>query len=452
VKIIKLVAERVKRLSAVEITPEGHIVEIAGKNAQGKTSVLDSIWYALAGTAALPSQPIKRGSKDARIELTIGGDDETYIIERTFTEKGSYLTVKMANGFKAPSPQKMLDGLLGALTFDPLDFMRRDAKVQAEILRSLVKLDVDIDLVDGLIKSAFDERTLINRDAKAKRAQADAITVAEGLPADPLNEAGLLDQIEAAANENADIERRRANREAATLKIAQDRSTALERRSLAEKSVADAKRRADEILKEAKEQSDRYLASADELESGAAQKEQQIKDAGDLPTPVDVSELKATLTAAQATNRQIAERTRKATIAAEAAKLEGKAKDLTAAIEQHQKRKVDALAKANMPVEGLSLENGAVTFGGIPLDQASDAEQLMISTAIAAALNPKLRVIRIRDGSLLDEDSFKRLGDFAKERDLQIWMEVVGAGSGPEAIVIEDGHVRGQEPKAEAAE
>ena len=49
-RIISLQAENIKRLKAVEITPEGDIVVIAGRNGQGKTSVLDSIWYALGGS------------------------------------------------------------------------------------------------------------------------------------------------------------------------------------------------------------------------------------------------------------------------------------------------------------------------------------------------------------------------------------------------------------------
>ena len=59
-KIIKFEAEHVKRIAVVEITPAGHVVEITGKNGQGKTSVLDSIWWALAGTRSHQPEPINR--------------------------------------------------------------------------------------------------------------------------------------------------------------------------------------------------------------------------------------------------------------------------------------------------------------------------------------------------------------------------------------------------------
>jgi hypothetical protein len=61
-----------------------------------------------------------------------------------------------------------------------------------------------------------------------------------------------------------------------------------------------------------------------------------------------------------------------------------------------------------MPIDGLSLESGRVMFNGIPLDQGSSAEQLRVSTAIAMSSNPELRVIRIKDGSLLDPDGRPR--------------------------------------------
>lgn len=49
-KIISLKSENVKRLSVVEVIPKDKaLVIVAGKNGQGKSSVLDSIMFALAG-------------------------------------------------------------------------------------------------------------------------------------------------------------------------------------------------------------------------------------------------------------------------------------------------------------------------------------------------------------------------------------------------------------------
>jgi len=81
-----------------------------------------------------------------------------------------------------------------------------------------------------------------------------------------------------------------------------------------------------------------------------------------------------------------------------------------------------------------------VTFQGIPFHQASSSQQLRVSLAIAMALNPTLRIIRISDGSLLDDHSMAIIREMAKAKDYQIWIEVVGDRVG---IQIEDGLVKG---------
>src|SRR5438874_2068433 len=97
-KIISLVAENIKKLRAVEITPDGEIVTISGRNGQGKTSVLDSIWWALTGTKHIQGEPIRKGETKARIKLDLGG----LVVERKFTAAGSTLSVESAEGARFP--------------------------------------------------------------------------------------------------------------------------------------------------------------------------------------------------------------------------------------------------------------------------------------------------------------------------------------------------------------
>lgn len=473
-KIIQLTAENVKKLTAVQISPDGNMVQITGKNGQGKTSVLDSIWWALAGTENIQKQPIRAGADKAKIVLKLGtSKDVELIVERRFSEKASYLEVKTADGAKYPSPQKMLDDLLGSLTFDPLDFMRRDGKGQFEVLKGLVRLEVDLVALDLANKADFEKRTGINRDAKARRAQAQGIAVPDTLPEKPIDEGAMLDAIQQAADANAETERRRSNREAAKVKISHLRTEADQLETTIEsdaKQIQESTKRECDLLqlqiddllkrKATAEQSatQRIRALREEravacinARAEADEIEKKLTEAGDLPAPVDIGELRIQLNEAKTTNAHIAERQRRQTILAEAEDLETQSKALTKAMEDRVAQKDAAIAAAKMPIEGLSFGDGAVTFNGLPLDQASDAEQLMVSTAIAAALNPKLRVIRIRDGSLLDDDAVQQLGKFADAHDMQIWIERVD-GSGTVGIVMEDGHVRGQAPKMEAAE
>ena len=125
-KIIRFEAEHVKRLQAVEITPAGHVVEITGKNGAGKTSILDSIWWALAGTRTHQPEPINREHTKARIKLDLGD----LVVERKFkilppapgmidTRLTTQITVTNAEGHEQRSPQGILDTLLGTLSFRP---------------------------------------------------------------------------------------------------------------------------------------------------------------------------------------------------------------------------------------------------------------------------------------------------------------------------------------------
>src|SRR3990172_5003945 len=126
-KIIRLKAENIKKLVAVEITPAGNVVRITGKNAAGKTSVLDSIFWALGGQQNISEQPIRKGEKRASIEVDLGD----IVVKRTFTEGGgTALTIENKDGLRFKSPQTMLDGLIGRLTFDPLEFMRQEPRKQ----------------------------------------------------------------------------------------------------------------------------------------------------------------------------------------------------------------------------------------------------------------------------------------------------------------------------------
>jgi len=473
-RIIQLTAENVKKLSAVEIKPDGNMVQITGKNGQGKTSVLDAIWWAIAGTSNIQAQPIRKGEEKARIELQLGNAGKTeLVVERRFTEKGSTLTVKNGDGFKAGSPQAMLDDLLGALTFDPLAFMRQGEKDQFNTLRSLVTLEIDPEALDKANAEDFTRRTGVNRDAKAKRAQAAAIQVASDLPVDRIDANALLNEMASASETNADVERRKLNRENAVREIENSKQQIDGSKATLPKLVDEIVTTAAATTKDLEAQIAALQSKINATAELSAQRIKTTRDAAEklqndyqakildtqakldaappLPDLIDIADLRQQIDAATAVNNQIDARNRRAEIEAEAEILETESKALTLAMTDREEKKREALSKIEMPVAGLSFGDGVVTFNGVPLNQASDAEQLIVSTSIAAALNPKLRVLRIRDGSLLDDEAMERLAKFADEQDMQIWVERVDS-SGMVGIVMEDGHVKGQEPVMQAAE
>jgi predicted ABC-type transport system involved in lysophospholipase L1 biosynthesis ATPase subunit len=430
-KIVKLNAENIKRLQAVEITPKGDVVTIAGRNGAGKSSVLDSIWWALAGTSHIQAEPIRKGQTKARIRLDLG----EIVVERRFTEGSSTLFVENAEGARFPSPQKMLDALLGELSFDPLAFSRMEPREQFDELRRVSKLEVDLEQLDGLNRSDYAKRTDVNREARAKRAQADGIAVPAGTPDAAVDQSALVDELQRAGERNAEIERNAAHRREMQ-RSAQD----YRKDAASEKSLVESLRR----------QIAEHETRAAILTRDAEQIEQRIANAEPLPDAVDVKELRAKIEQARVTNENVAKRERRTALTAEAVALEGESRELSLQMEAREKAKAEAIKVAAIPVPGLGFGDGIVTFNGIPFDQASSAEQLRVSLAIAMAANPKIRVIRIQDGSLLDDDSLAAVAEMAKLHDYQVWIERV-ASDGKVGIMIEDGMVK-REIDAEAAE
>lgn len=430
-KIVRLEAENIKKLRAVEIKPDGSLVQITGANGSGKSSVLDAIYMALAGNKAIPSKPVRAGADKARIKLDLGD----VVVTRRFTAAGgTSLIVEAADGARYPSPQKMLDDLLGALTFDPLAFSRMEPRAQLETLRGLVQIDVNIDQLDADNKRDYDARTDINRRAKTLRTQAEAIVVDPDAPAEPVDVSELTAEMQRAGEHNADIATRKANREKAAETITGKRRLA----GVDRQRAAELRQQADEAERNAAE----YEAQAAELEAQAAELEARIAAAGPLPAPIDVAELRSRIDSAAATNEAVARRKDRADLERQATAAESNAEALTRQIDARTKQRADAIAGAKMPVEGLSFGDGEVIYQDLPFAQACSAEQLRVSVAIAMAANPKLRVLRIKDGSLLDESGLQLIAQMAEEHDYQVWMERVET-SGKVGIVMEDGEVVG---------
>jgi len=423
-KIIKLQAENFKRLVAVEITPTGNMVEITGKNGNGKTSVLDAIWVALAGLEAAPQKPIRTGKDEARVMLDLGD----LVVTRIFREgKASTLRVENKEGAKFSSPQSVLDKLLGSLAFDPLAFARMDAGKQFETLRRFVP-DYDFQKADMMNAADFDKRANVNRRMKDAQALADS-TKPTSLVPQRVDVTALIAELEKAGQHNTDIETRKANRDALRAKIDRIGTSITDRYAQIERL------RSDIASIEGSIERDRETMNAETL---------RLNSAGPLPEPIDTTAIRASINQAAATNK-IADRQDLHLQHVEVYnKLKEESATLSAEIEKRNEAKRAAVAAAKLPVDGLAFGDGFVTMAGEPFSQASDAEQLRASIAMAMAMNPTLRVIRVRDGSLLDDDSMRMLAEMATAQDYQVWIERVD-GSGKVGFVLEDGFIKGKE-------
>lgn len=416
-RILALVAENFKKLKAVSIRPDGALVQVSGKNRQGKSSTLDAIWAALGGGRALPTEPIRHGEERARIHLEIGDDKPEIIVTRTFIaqEDGTFTTalkVENGEGAKFSKPQEILDALVGSLSFDPLAFTRMKDEDRLELLRPLAP---GIDFAAEVAANAEDysARTVANRKAKDARAIAADIQVPAGAVPQPVDVSALQAEYEGAAQFNSTLEARRARRDASKREIDTLHTEEAELR----------------------EKLDALIARRESLEEAFASAEA-------LPEPKDLLAMRERLNNAAAINAHAGAADRRAKLEAEALEAETQSAALTKAIDAREAKMASAVAAAVKDVPGLEFAGETVRLNGAPFDQASDAEQLEAAILIGGLLNPRLRVIRIRDGSLLDSEAMEALAATAERMDLQCWVERV-SDDGSVGFVLENGELKG---------
>jgi len=400
-KIIQLKSENFKRLKAIEITPRSNTVIVSGKNGQGKTSILDSIFVALAGKQTDLVKPIRDGEAKADIML----ETEKYFIHRIFKQGSTKLEVTSKDGEIVSRPQDFLDSIIGKLSFDPLEFQNLKEKVQRDMLLKLA--NIDLEKLNKKRKDLYDERHDVGvlRDGMSipmfdEIAQAEAL-VKKG----KFDTVDMMNQIQEAQQQRSDFltARRQVDQNSKRWNEIQKQIIELQRES--------------EILATATED----LLKIQDTSFDLTTAQLQISSAGDHNSAVD---------AANAILTTVARRKR----------LDAQYDEYTAKIESLDAEKQSKLETAKFPIDGLSVSDDGVLYNKIPFFQLSSAEKLKVSMAIAMAANPELRVIRILDGSLLDEDNMKVISQMAGEKDFQVWIEKVDS-SGKVGFYIEDGEI-----------
>jgi chromosome segregation ATPase len=442
-KILRLQAENVKRLTAVDIVFGDGLITIGGANSAGKSSVLDAVAYALGGQSLIPAEPIRSGEVEGMARLDLGELVVTRKFHRTVTTPASVdgaipavfgpttstLVVTSKDGAKYPTPQAILDRLLGELSFDPLAFSRATARSQNETLRKLAGIDTE--KADDGRKVLVALRTDLKKQLVAQEAQLAAAKHYPGVPVEeiPVSEA-------TAALQGAETMRRVAVAAAGSTTLAQQRVDALQQqhdRTMAqisewERLIAASR----EALGGVEESFIKALASRD-----ARRIEQEAAEAA-VP---DIAATQARIAEIDVTNRRVRENAAYATLASRCAKLVDAVEMKTSEINAGDLAKASALANARFPITGLGLTDEGVTFRGLPFEQASTSEQLRTSVAIGLALNPALKILLIRDGNALDDDSRKLVADQVEAAGAQVLMEFVTSNAGDVSVMIVDGRV-----------
>lgn len=410
--IVSLQVENVKRIKAVDMTPEGELVIIGGDNAQGKTSLMDAISYAIGGKKLIPAKPIREGAKKASVKVDLGD----LKIERTFwyNSKDGSLESKVIVTEAEPSgrpPQGILDTLFSSLSFDPLAFSRMDKAHQLVTAKEV--LGLDLDQIEAEITRVFELRKSLKQTFQSEDARLRNLEHYPDAPKEEIDVAALT--AAARAIDSANVSRETA------IHVVEDNKS---HRAATEAEVQAARKR------------------IKELESGIEKLTASIKqDEKNIPEEQDSSSLWKQIESASSINQQV--RDNAAYIGQESTVKEAghQLEVAEGALEEKRETRISMIESADFPIDGLSLDANGVIYNSIPFDQASSAEQLRVSVAMGFAMNPNLKVILIRDGSLLDDTNLAMIREMAKEAEAQVWVERVGKDK-QASVIIEDGQIK----------
>lgn len=415
-RVVRLQSENIKRIEAVDITPEGDLVIVAGNNGHGKTSVLDSIMYALGGKDCVAQEPVRRGEAKGSVTVDCGA----FVATREFAQTGQKLILKNKDGKPISRPQEFLDSILGDLSFDPLAFAQKKSSDRLKSLLSLTDgLDESLAAIDAKRSKLYEERKEWNVTIRNLNGQlADMPKPGADWPEGEVNPQIVIDE---------------KNR----LQKVID-ANMKERQTLAnlEEDERDGE-------KEVRELTEKLKNATESLAVVFANRMAQEKLVDGLVDP-DLSKIDDKLNDLIEENKLAVKRRQYESISGKKELAEETAKSLTDQIDQCDRAKEHLLSSAKLPIPGLGFSDGDVVFNGILFDQLSDAEKLKVSLSMAMAANPSMRVIRITNGSLLDENNLAIVRQMAVENDYQVWIECVGNREDA-TVIIENGKVKADE-------
>lgn len=438
-QILNVKAENFKGLKLVEVEPQGTTTIVGGKNRQGKSSLLDAIAATLGGAKLTPGKPIRDGETEAKCEIQLEGEEARMLdpctVTRTWTRRQngsikSELEITTKDGYRAPTPQTILNDVVGPLGFDPERFLRMKSKEQGEVLRKLVGLDFT-DL-DAERQTKYDKRTEVNRSVKTMAARFETMIHRDDAPEEEVSVAALMTELkrrQAVNQHNQEVHGELSKlRHKYTVWDEAVQSEEMEITRL-NNMLQDATGRLEEKQKQRTTTTGDIEAKSIEVNS--------LKDANETETQGQISD-------SDAVNQLVRMNTERAKLETELVAAQAKSAAFTAAIKDIDANKQRIREEAEWPVADLGYDDEGVTLFDRPFDQASATEQREAAFGIVAALNPALKFAMIKDGSLLDDESLADFSRLAAERGFQLFVERVGEGKEC-TIVISEGEVISEE-------
>lgn len=402
VKISEFQLENVKRIKAVQCEPtQNGITVIGGKNNQGKTSVLDSIAWALGGDRFRPSQAQREGSvipPYIKIKLSNG-----IIVERQ--GKNSSLKVIDPSGNKGG--QQLLNEFIESFALNLPKFMEANAKEKADILLRIIGVGDKLFELEKEENEIYNSRHAIGQIAAQKQKYADEMAHYDGVPDDLLSASDLIQEQQAILLRNAENKKKR------------------------------------ERLSELREQKQRLQQALEECEKELKIAELSAAELEDRST----AELEENIQKIDEINVKIRSNLDKERAEEEAHRYQEQYNELSVKLENIRSEKKKLLESADLPLPGLSVEDGEITLNGMKWDNMSGSDQLKAATAIIRRLNPKCGFVLMDKLEQMDLDTLCDFGHWLEREGLQVIATRVSTGDEC-SIVIEDGYSVPAEPAA----
>ena len=409
VKINKLEIENVKRVKAVTIEPTSNgLTILGGNNNQGKTSVLDAIAWALGGNKYKPSKPARDGSMNPptlRLELSNG-----LIVERK--GKNSDLKVTDPSGQKAG--QQLLDSFVEELALNLPKFIESSAKDKANTLLQIIGVGEKLWELDRKEERLYNERRTIGQIADQKKKYAAEQPQYPEAPNELVSIADLIHEQQEILARNGENARKRQNRENIVNKM----------------HLSEAR------LKQLKEQLAQEEAIHDKLMGDYVEANKSIEDLVDEST----EEIENSIANIEEINRKVRANLDKEKAEEDAKQYKSQYDNLSAEIQKVRDERTSLLDSADLPLPGLSVEDGELVFEGQKWDNMSGSQQLRVSTAIVRKLKPECGFVLLDKLEQMDIPTLTEFGKWLESEGLQAIATRVSSGEECQ-IIIEDGYV-----------
>lgn len=427
VKISSLELENVKRVRALSLEPTADgLTVIGGGNGQGKTSVLDAIAWALGGNRKRPDRPTREGSAtpaQLRVELSNG-----IVVERK--GKNGALTVTDPEGRRAG--QALLDSFVEELAIDLPRFMAMSDREKADELLGIVGIGEELERLDRDLERARSARLAKGQEKRAKAKVAEDAPWYPEAPEEPVSAADLLSEQQAAQATNMENERLRA----AADRAEREHERAVAALSEAERALADASERAEEARRAA---------------SAASEAARAAREIADACVDADTSDLDERIAGVDAVNERVRANRERARLQEDSERAEAEYRSLDAECESIQRQRVELLEGADMPLEGLSVEDGRLMYRGAAWGEMSGSEQLRVATAIVRRVKPECGFVLVDKLEQMDPATLAEFGEWAQSQGLQ----VIGTRVATDetcTVVIEDGRAVARAEQAPSEE